>query len=150
MLAILGGRQEAAAPTARGGVGLVQALPARVPPGPCPAAGPGLLLPSSAFVPSLDLAAVGRGWTESERRGSRGRGSPAAGWATGPGRCGQGAPKDPWGSCRGDAPGVRGEGGMDSLPTLPLGWGAARLWSPGVGGSGPTVGVRERDAPLMA
>ena len=32
MLAILGGRQEAAAPTARGGVGLVQALPARVPP----------------------------------------------------------------------------------------------------------------------
>lgn len=55
---------------------------------------PGLLLPSSAFVPSLDVAAVGRGWTEREKRGSRGRNSLAAGWAMGPGRCGQGAPKD--------------------------------------------------------
>lgn len=115
---------------------------------PCPAAS-WLLLPVLCFFPSLDVAAVGHGRTEKDKRGSRDRASPAAGWATGPGRCGQGPPKDARGSRWGDAPGVRGEGGMDSLPMLPLGWDAAWLWSPGVGGSGPMVGVHDRGASLM-
>ena len=82
-------------------------------------------LPVLCFFPSLDVAAVSHGRTEKEKRGSRGRDSQAAGWATGPGPCGQGPPKDAWGSPWGGAPGVRGGGGMDSLPMLPLGWDAA-------------------------